>query len=436
MTLWRSTRDDSAAGVGTAEAVTGGLAADGGLYVPASIPMMTPGEWAGLSGRTLPDVATALIAPLVQDAFSYDRLGQLMAGALSFDIPLVRLERGLFVLELFHGPTLAFKDVGARTMARWMAELHGSGGPPLTVLVATSGDTGGAVADAFYGVPGTRVFVLYPLGRVSKVQEAQFATLGLNVTAVAVEGTFDECQRLVKAAFADRALAAEHRLTSANSINVGRLLPQMAYYAWAVQQLPASAPPPVVVVPSGNLGNLTAGVMAQRRGVPIAHFVAATTVNDPFPRYLAYGAYEPHAAVPTLANAMDVGNPSNFERMAWLFGNDVRRMRTSVSGVVATDLEIRKAMREMKEQFGYVADPHTAVGYLGARHGQRRLSSAAPVVILGTAHPAKFPEVVEPTLGAAAPLPASLAARMAMPGQAGLIGPNLDELARALRHGF
>ena len=279
-----------------AEALRLGLAPDGGLYVPEAIPVLTPGEWSELRGRTLPDVATALIAPLVAETFDRDRLGRLMASALSFPIPLVPMAAGVWALELFHGPTLAFKDVGARSMARWLAATAEAGDDgELTVLVATSGDTGGAVAHAFHHVAGTRVVVLYPRGRVSPVQEAQFATLGDNVTAVAVEGSFDDCQRLVKAAFSDRGLSARHRLTSANSISVGRLLPQMAYYAWAVLQLPADAPPPVVVVPSGNLGNVTAGLLAARRGVPIARFVAATTVNDPLPRYLVSGRFEPAA---------------------------------------------------------------------------------------------------------------------------------------------
>ena len=267
-------------------------------------------------------------------------------------------------------------------------------------------------------------------------QELQLTCWGDNVRSLSVAGTFDDCQRLVKAAFADTALRAAHRLTSANSINIGRLLPQMAYYAWAVLQLPASSPPPVVVVPSGNLGNLTAGVLAQRRGVPLGHFVAATTVNDPLPRYLADGVFRPRPATPTLANAMDVGHPSNFERLTWLFDDDVRRMRTSISGVVVRDAEIRQGLRELKEQFGYVADPHTAVGYVGAREAMRRLPPGAPYVILGTAHPAKFPEVVEPVLGEAVPTPPALAARLAKRGQAGLIGPHLSELASALRHGF
>lgn len=426
-----STRGHSDAPVTLADAVRRGLAPDGGLYVPTSISAMTPAEFEALRGGTLGEVATALIAPLVAESFDRRTLGQLMAEALDFAVPLVPLGDGRFVLELFHGPTLAFKDVGARTMARWMAALaDASDARPLTVLVATSGDTGGAVAQAFHRVPGTRVVVLYPHGRVSRVQEVQFTTLGDNVSAVAVEGTFDDCQRLVKAAFADVGLMTAHRLTSANSINIGRLLPQMAYYAWALLQLPAGGVAPTVVVPSGNLGNLTAGVMAARRGVPIGHFVAATTINDPFPRYLTTGTFTPQVAVPTLASAMDVGQPSNFERLVWLYGGDLAAMRAAITGVVVTDDEVRATIRALRARHGYIADPHTAVGWLGADRAAGR--DSGPMIVLATAHPAKFPEVVEPTLGQAVALPPALAARLALEVRAVHAPPRLDALAAVL----
>ncbi len=426
-----STRSTGAPPVALAEAVRRGLAPDGGLYVPTAISAMTPAEFEALRGRSLGEVATALIAPLVEESFDRATLGRLMGEALDFPVPLVPVGAGRYVLELFHGPTLAFKDVGARTMARWMAAVAAGGDArPLTVLVATSGDTGGAVAQAFHRVPGTRVVVLYPHGRVSRVQEVQFTTLGDNVSAVAVEGTFDDCQRLVKAAFADETLGETYRLTSANSINIGRLLPQMAYYAWAALQLPAGTPRPTVVVPSGNLGNLTAGVMAARRGVPVGHFVSATTINDPFPRYLTSGTFTPQDAVPTLASAMDVGHPSNLERLTWLYGGDMARMREAITGVVVTDDEVRATIRTLQMAHGYIADPHTAVGWLGAekagRHGD------GPVVVLATAHPAKFPEVVEPTLGAAVALPPALAERLALDVVATHIPPRLDALTAVL----
>jgi threonine synthase len=425
-----STRGLSAAPVPLGEALRRGLAPDGGLYVPTAIPAMTAAGFEALRGRSLPDVATALIAPLVADTFDQAALARLMASALDFPVPLVRPDPdGPYVLELFHGPTFAFKDVGARTMARWLAAVAGHADPrPLTVLVATSGDTGGAVAQAFHGVAGTRVVVLYPHGRVSRVQEVQFTTLGGNVSAVAVDGTFDDCQRLVKAAFADATLAASHRLTSANSINIGRLLPQMAYYAWAVLQLPPGTPPPTIVVPSGNLGNLTAGVMATRRGVPVRHFVSATTINDPFPRFLATGTFTPQEAVPTLASAMDVGQPSNLERLTWLFDGDLARLRAAVTGAVVTDAEVLETIRATAAACGYVADPHTAIGL----HAARVAGGDGPVIVLGTAHPAKFPEVVEPALQRAVPAPPALSARLALPVVATRIPPRLDALAAAM----
>ncbi|MEZ5293603.1 MAG: threonine synthase [Vicinamibacterales bacterium] len=425
----RSTRAAGGPAVTLAEAIVQGLAPDGGLYVPTSIPAMRAAERAAVAGRSIAELAAALIAPLADDTFDPAALRRLLAAALDFPAPLRRLDDGLYVLELFHGPTLAFKDFGARTMARMLAAVATGTGGPLTVLVATSGDTGGAVADAFFGVAGTRVVVLYPRGRVSPTQEAQFATLGGNVSAVAVEGTFDDCQRLVKEAFADAALAARVRLTSANSINIGRLLPQMAYYASAVAQLPDGATPPVVVVPSGNLGNLTAGVMARRRGVPIARFISATTVNDPFPRYLATGQFEPRRAVPTLASAMDVGHPSNLERLVWLYDGDLEAMRRDIDGLAVRDDEVRAAMRELHTRLGYVADPHTAVAYVGA---SRARPAEGPVVLLATAHPAKFPEVVEPTLGVPVAVPPTLAARLALEVRATRIAPSLEALAPVL----
>lgn len=420
--------DDTPVSLG--EAVARGLAPDGGLYVPTALPSLSPDAFEALRGGTVADLATALIAPLAAETFDAATLARLMASALDFPVPLVRLADDLYVLELFHGPTLAFKDFGARTMARWLAAVTApSGVQPLTVLVATSGDTGGAVAQAFHGVAGTRVVVLYPHGRVSRVQEVQFTTLGGNVRAVAVDGTFDDCQRLVKAAFADAALRDAHRLTSANSINIGRLLPQMSYYAAAVLQLPAGTSPPTIVVPSGNLGNLTAGVMAARRGTPIGRFLSATTINDPFPRYLTSGRFTPQDAVPTLASAMDVGHPSNLERLQWLFHGDATAMARTITGDVVSDADVRAAIAGAAERHDYVADPHTAVGLVAAA---RMPAAGAPRVVLSTAHPAKFPEVVEPVLGRAVPVPPALAERLSLPVVATRIPPRLDALTAAL----
>ena len=405
------------------EAVVAGLAPDGGLYVPAALPRQSDAWWDALRGRTFQDVAVAMAQALIGDELSSDDITAIVTGALDFTIPIVRLDNGLEVVELFRGPTFAFKDFGARMLARLLSHVHGS--DPLTVLVATSGDTGSAVAHAFYGVPGTRVVVLYPDGQVSAVQEAQFTTLGGNVTAVAVDGTFDDCQRLAKAAFSDQEIRTRVKLTSANSISLGRLIPQMFYYAYAA----AHAGRPISFsVPSGNFGNLAAGVMAWKMGAPIAAFVAATTVNDAVPRYLASGRFEPRPSVATLANAMDVGNPSNFERLQWLFGGDRDAMRAMIVPSVHTDQDVTRAIGELHRRYGYVADPHTAIAYLGTQ----ALDFPGPLVFLATAHPAKFREVVEPAIDQPVQLPDELAATLERPRLVTRIGPALGELAKLL----
>lgn len=390
-----------------------GLAPDGGLYVPERLEPLPPDELTDLG------IARAFIG----DEIARDALAALLADALNFPIPLQPIDAGLAALELFHGPTFAFKDVGARVLARLMGHLHRSR-EPLTVLVATSGDTGSAVAQAFHGVEGTRVVVLFPEGQVSPVQEAQFTTLGGNVTAVAVAGVFDDCQRLVKEAFADPELRARAQLTSANSINIGRLLPQVFYYAHAARAMPDA----VVSVPSGNFGNLTAGLIAARLGAPIRQFVAATTVNDTLPRYLETGRYEPRPSVATLANAMDVGNPSNVERIRWLFNDDLEAMRRAILPSVHTDDEVRATMAELWRSYRYLADPHTAIGYMGTT----RVPDDTPRVFLATAHPAKFREVVEPIIRTTVPLPRALEEALRKPRQVTRIGPSLSELSAVL----
>jgi threonine synthase len=387
-----------------------GLAPDGGLYVPERLARLAPDQ--------LTDLGIAEC--FLDDAIPRARLAALLADALDFPIPLVSVGGERFALELYHGPTFAFKDVGARVMARLMSYFHDSGGP-LTVLVATSGDTGSAVAQAFFGVDRTRVVVLFPEGQVTRVQEAQFTTLGGNVTAVAVAGTFDDCQRIVKEAFADDDLRQGARLTSANSINIGRLLPQMFYYARAA----AEQPDAIISVPSGNFGNLTAGLFAWKLGAPIRRFVAATTVNDTLPRYLATGRYEPRPSVSTLANAMDVGNPSNVERMRWLFDNDLDAMRAVVTASVHRDADVRAAIRELWRDAAYVVDPHSAIGYLGLRNLDHRRGE----IFLATAHPAKFREVVEPEIGMTVQLPPALEEALARPRTVERIQPRLAELA-------
>ena len=407
----------SAPPVSLKEAVLAGLAPDGGLYVPQRLPRLSDDWWRRQRGRAFQDVAVALALEVAGDELGDVALENIVRDALNFPVPIVALDDRHRVVELFHGPTFAFKDFGARTLARMMAALN-AGLDSLTVLVATSGDTGGAVAQAFHGVPNTRVIVLYPEGQVSDVQEAQFTTLGGNVTAIAVHGSFDDCQRLAKEAFADTKLSARLSLTSANSISLGRLLPQMFYYAYA--SLQASAPP-VISVPSGNFGNLAAGVMAWKLGAPIASFSAPTTINDTVPRFLASGVVEPRPSVPTLANAMDVGNPSNLERLQWLFDDDVDAMRQMIVSTAHTDDEVRAAIAELHEKYGYVADPHTASAYLGGGS-----------LILATAHPAKFREVVEPVINKPVQLPAPLRAALDREKLALRIAPALGELVDLL----
>jgi threonine synthase len=411
------------------EAVLAGLAPDGGLYVPSKLERCPDEFWSALRGKSFHDVAIALVTQLAGDEFDQATLTNLVREALNFPVRIVELEKGLGVVELFHGPTFAFKDFGARTLARLMGHVN-DGSDPLTVLVATSGDTGSAVAHAFFGVEGTRVVVLYPEGHVSAIQEAQFTTLGGNVTAVAVQGTFDDCQRLAKEAFSDPHLQSRVRLTSANSISLGRLIPQMFYYAYAAM-LAAPEGQLVVSVPSGNFGNLAAGVMAWRMGAPIHAFTAPTTINDTVPRYLETGHVEPRLSVPTLANAMDVGNPSNLERLQWLFSGDLEGMRGLIASHPHTDDDVRGAIAELHKKYQYVADPHTAIGYLGAQQA-RAGSNPIGALFLSTAHPAKFREVVEPIIGVPVPLPEALADTLARKKMVQRIRPLLDELAKLL----
>ncbi|MEO7133953.1 MAG: threonine synthase [Vicinamibacterales bacterium] len=423
-----STRGKAPA-VSLKEAVLAGIAPDGGLYVPATIERRPEAWWAALRGKSFQDVAIAVAGALAGDEFDAGTVEAVVRDALNFPVRVVELEKGLGVVELFHGPTFAFKDFGARALARVM-DLLDDGATPLTILVATSGDTGSAVAHAFLGVTGTRVVVLYPEGQVSDVQEAQFTTLGGNVTAVAVKGTFDDCQRLAKEAFADPLLQSRVRLTSANSISLGRLVPQMFYYAFASLQYKAQTPL-VISVPSGNFGNLVAGVMAWKMGAPINGFSAPTTINDTVPRYFASGRVEPRASVPTAANAMDVGHPSNLERLQWLFDGDLAAMRKVISTASHTDDEVRGAIAELYKQYSYVADPHSAIGYLGAAEA-RRGTGATCALFLATAHPAKFREVVEPIIGKPVPLPDALAETLARKKTIERIGPALGELSKLL----
>jgi threonine synthase len=396
-----------AASLGTA--LFDGLAPDGGLYIPDPIEEWSAEEIAALTGMSLVEIGVRTLRPFAR-AIDARTLGAVVHDALDFRIPLVEVEPGIYSLELFHGPTLAFKDVGARVMARLMAALGGD----VTVLTATSGDTGSAVANAFYGIASARVVILYPDGRVSPTQEAQLTMFndvaGSNVRGYAIAGSFDDCQRLVKEAFADKELRHRVPLTSANSINVGRLLPQMIYYFQAIAELRRQAgnvPRPIVCTPSGNFGNLTAGLLARRAGAPIGRFIAATNVNDVVPQYLVSGTFEPRASKHTIANAMDVGNPSNFERMLWLYKGDLEAVRKDVTGSVHDDVEVKATIKDVFDRTGYVLDPHSAIGYLGVRRTKG--------IFLATAHPAKFSEIVEPVIGRAIDRPEPLAKALEKP---------------------
>jgi threonine synthase len=398
--------------------------------MPERFDPLPAGAIDALRGASVVEVATRVGGHLLRDEITEAQLEPLVRDALDFPVPLVQVTDRVWALELFHGPTLAFKDVGARVQARLLH--HFTDGTPLTILVATSGDTGSAVAQAFHRVPDTRVFVLYPEGQVSDVQEAQMASMGDNVQAISVAGTFDDCQRLVKQAFADDDLRRHVWLTPANSINLGRLLPQVFYY-FLLAPLTGEGRGPIVAVPSGNFGNLTAGLMAKRIGLPIDRFVAATNVNDAVPAYLRTGKYQPRASVRTVANAMDVGAPSNFERMQAMYGGSLDALRRDVSGAAYSDAQVVEAIGDVHRRFGYVLDPHGAIGWLAINDALAQAGPGAQGVFLATAHPAKFREVVEPAIGRAVRLPDVLAEAVKRPRHALTLAADYAALEALLR---
>lgn len=365
--------------------------------MPNELPVLGAHFWSSWREKSFQEIGFAVAEAFFGEDVPKENLHEIVNGTLSFEAPVVSLTPNDHILELFHGPTLAFKDFGARFMARLMAYLTREDDRELTVLVATSGDTGGAVASAFYQVPGTRVIILYPKGKVSGLQEKQLTALGENITALEIEGTFDDCQALVKKAFLEREVAERMNLTSANSINLSRLVPQSFYYIHAARQLESKAKP-VFVIPSGNFGNLTAGLLAMNLGLPVEKFVAATNRNDVVPAFLETGEYQPRPSIATISNAMDVGAPSNFTRMAYLFGNSWEAMKTKISGYSFSDEETRVAIREVKSRFGYTIDPHGAIGWLAAEK-YRSVHKTSETIVLETAHPAKFADVMQQELG-------------------------------------
>lgn len=393
------------------EAVVKGLAGDKGLYMPERITRLDPQVIERMKEQSFHEIACTVARAFFGEDVEPETLDQLVCDTLSFETPVVEVKDPIYSLELFHGPTLAFKDVGGRFMARLLGYfIRKEGLKEVNVLVATSGDTGSAVANGFLGVPGIHVYVLYPKGKVSPIQECQFTTLGQNITALEIDGTFDDCQALVKAAFMDEALNAHMKLTSANSINVARFLPQSFYYfnAWAQLARQGKADGLVVCVPSGNFGNITAGLFAHRMGLPIKRFVAANNRNDVFLAYLQTGVYTPRPSVATLANAMDVGNPSNFARIIDLYSYE--QICTLISGYRYTDEQIAEAIRRCYAETGYLLDPHGACGYQAL---EATLRPGETGVFLETAHPAKFKGTVDQILGADIEIPAKLRAFMA-----------------------
>ena len=377
------------------EAVVKGLAADKGLYMPYEIKPLPNSFYEEIETLSFQEIAYRVADAFFGEDVPADVLKQIVYDTLSFDVPAVKVTQSIYSLELFHGPTLAFKDVGGRFMARLLGYfIRKSREKTVNVLVATSGDTGSAVANGFLGVEGIHVYVLYPKGKVSEIQEKQFTTLGRNITAIEVDGTFDDCQALVKNAFMDEELNAHMKLTSANSINVARFLPQSFYYFYAYAQLKklGKADNLVVCVPSGNFGNITAGLFAKRMGLPIARFIAANNRNDIFYQYLQTGKYNPRPSVATIANAMDVGAPSNFARILDLYGNSHAAISSEISGATYTDEQIRQTVKAVYEDTGYLLDPHGACGY---RALSEQLQPGETGVFLETAHPAKFLQTVE-----------------------------------------
>ncbi len=393
------------------KAVVKGLAEDRGLYMPEHIKPLPKEFFDNIENMSFHDIAFTVAQAFFGEDVPEDDLRRIVCDTLAFDVPAVKVTDNIYSLELFHGPTLAFKDVGARFMARMLQHFLQKGSGEVNVLVATSGDTGSAVANGFLGVEGIKVYVLYPKGKVSPIQECQFTTLGQNITAIEVDGVFDDCQALVKNAFMDQELNAKMKLTSANSINVARFLPQSFYYFYAYAQMKKRglADNLVMCVPSGNFGNICSALFGKRMGLPVKRFIAANNSNDIFYKYLQTGSYEPKASVQTIANAMDVGDPSNFARIYDLYGQSHDAIATDISGATYSDSQIAEAMRECYADNGYVCDPHGACGYQALKEG---LHEGETGVFLETAHPAKFKSVVDGILHTDIEIPQKLQAFM------------------------
>ena len=389
------------------EATILGQAPDKGLYFPEKVPQVEKDLIKQIENFSDEDIAFTIIKPYTSETIPDEKLYEIVTETINFPIPLVQVNENIFSLELFHGPTLAFKDVGARFMSRCLGYFVKDHDKNLTVLVATSGDTGGAVANGFFDVDGIEVIILYPSGKVSPVQEKQLTTPGKNIHALEVTGTFDDCQQMVKQAFADEELNKKIFLTSANSINIARWLPQQFYYFFAYKQWSYKHQPPVISVPSGNFGNICAGLLAQQSGLPVAHFIAACNANDVVPRYMKTESYQSQKAVPTLSNAMDVGDPSNFVRILEIFKYQFPELKNKLTSYSISDEETIATIKRVFEQFDYTLDPHGAVGYLSLERYLEN-DSDQKGIFLETAHPIKFPEAIEQITAQTLPVPSSI----------------------------
>ena len=409
------------------QATINGQAPDKGLYFPEQIPVFPKEIIENITSYSNEEIAFQVIKPYVGDAIPEVDLRRIVNETINFDIPLVKVTDAIYSLELYHGPTLAFKDIGARFMSRCLGYFVKDLSKKVTVLVATSGDTGGAVANGFYDVDGVDVVILYPSGRVSSVQEKQLTTLGKNIHALEVAGTFDDCQQMVKQVFTDEALNKKLFLTSANSINVARWLPQQFYYFFAYKQWSLKNNPPVIAVPSGNFGNICAGILAHVSGLPVKHFIAACNANDIVPNFMQTEKYEPKNSVATISNAMDVGNPSNFIRILEIFQHQFVNLKKVLSSCSISDQETKDTLQKVYQTERYLLDPHGAVGYLGL---QRYLQNnpMEKGIVLETAHPVKFYEVVEPVIGEVLPIPAAVQQQLLLEKKSTKIAAEVDLL--------
>jgi threonine synthase len=412
------------------EAVSRGISSDMGLFMPESIPVMSPEFFTRLPGMTLPEIAFEVAGKYVGDEIPSGILRTICEEAFNFPVELRRISDGKQVLELFHGPTAAFKDFGARFMSRCIRYFSEIDGRRTVILVATSGDTGGAIAGSFFGMEGIDVIILYPSGKVSKLQENQMTTLGQNITALEIQGTFDDCQAMTKSAFTKLETHGKIKLTSANSINIARLIPQSFYYYYAIGR--AGSGGKVISVPGGNFGNLTGAIMAWKSGLQIEHLIASTNINKVVPEYLRTGVYSPRTSVQTIASAMDVGNPGNFERMLYIFGKDRDTMASKVSGFWFDDDQIRQHIRDEYERSGYILDPHSAVASLGLDCYFKDHPNSAGIFI-ATAHPAKFREIVEPVIGTTLTMPGNLKKFLTGRKETILLKPEFSILEEYLR---